>query len=70
MSEVQPAKIVVGVYVNRMNWGQKYLFANVSIPECWIGKGQVIVPADLGHLLNAWYTAYLRESLGVRPDGE
>jgi hypothetical protein len=64
---IEPSKILVGVYVNRMNRGQKYLFANISIPEGWLGVGDVQVPADLGQLLNEWYLAYLRERVGVPP---
>lgn len=49
------------VFVNRMNWGTKYLFANLSIPVEWIGAGAVIVPADLSRLLGTWHEAYVRE---------
>lgn len=67
MSEFEPSKIRVGVFVNRMNRGQKYLFANVSIPEGWLGVGDVQAPVDLGHLLNEWYLAYLRQRLPEFP---
>lgn len=59
----EPSPILVGVYINRMSKGEKYLFANVSIPSHWRGVRECAAPVDLGHLLNEWYRAYLREQL-------
>lgn len=54
-----------GVYVNRMQWGQRYLFASVSIPDDWIEPGTINHRADLGELLRLWREAY--EAQRARP---
>lgn len=52
------------VFVNRLNWGEKYLFASVSIPDDWIEQGKVEHPADLAKLLGQWREAFERERAG------
>jgi len=34
----------IGVYVDRCTWGQKYLFASISIPGQWIEPGAATCP--------------------------
>lgn len=58
------------IYVNRMNPGQKYLFANISIPAQWIQPGKVQSPADLAHLLDQWYAAWIELHLGKEQSTE
>ena len=65
MTKDQP----VGVFVNRMNWGEKYLFASVSIPDHYIQPGTVDHPADLGKLLRRWYEAYEAQRLPATGEG-
>lgn len=45
------------VYVNRCSPGEKYLFANISIPNVLVPAG-IDHPADLAKLIDRWVKAY------------
>ena len=43
--------MIDGVFVSKLTWGQKYLFASVSIPGEWLNPDAVTAPRDLGVLI-------------------
>ena len=51
--------MIDGVFVSKLTWGQKYLFASVSIPGEWLNPDAVTAPRDLGVLLASWHSAFL-----------
>ena len=64
--------MIDGVYVKSMAWGDKYLFASISIPEGWVDPDRVMGPRDLGMLLAEWHAAWLeleRQRELVKPCG-
>lgn len=51
----------IGVYVNRISRGEKYLFANLSIPWTWVPPGTPFHREGVSRMLEEWRTAWLRE---------
>lgn len=51
---------LIGVYVNRVSPGEKYLFCSVSIPWEWLPQGFIPERVEVAQLLADWRAAWLK----------